>query len=202
MQASDRRYGTLLGILGCILLLVSAQTLADARSDGERGIAEYRKGNLIESLSLLESAAAGGYTPAQTTLAFILDASEQDEKAFHWYQQAAEAGDANGLFGLGSMYAKGEGTERNPQRAADLFREAAELGHAEAMWVYANALENGLLGLDRRADEALIWYEQAAGKGDAQARARLSRALDKGELGLDGKPDYAAALRKRIQQDD
>ncbi|UCH40122.1 MAG: hypothetical protein JSU67_18705, partial [Gammaproteobacteria bacterium] len=61
------------------LLLMSAVVppglQADARSDGERGIAEYRKGNLIVGMELLQKSAEAGYAPAQTTLAYILDAA-------------------------------------------------------------------------------------------------------------------------------
>ncbi|HEY5740398.1 MAG TPA: hypothetical protein VIW27_11780, partial [Gammaproteobacteria bacterium] len=96
----------------CLFGALQSPLLADAQTDGERGIEAYQQGRLIEAMQLLESAAQGGYAPAQVLLAFIHDAAENDSEAFEWYQRAAEAGDAAGIFGLGSMYAKGEGVER------------------------------------------------------------------------------------------
>ena len=55
--------------LFCFLMLPSSLVLADAKTDGDKGIAEYRKGNLIEAMDLLEKSAVKGYTPAQITLA-------------------------------------------------------------------------------------------------------------------------------------
>ena len=191
----------LIRLPACLLVLLAFATSAAAapRSDGERGIAEYRKGNLIEGMRLLENAAAGGYLPAQTTLAFILDAAEQDDRALHWYRQAASARDAAGLYGLGGMYAKGEGTPRDSQRAAELIGEAASLGHVEAMRVYAHALEHGLMGLDARSDEALGWYRRAADRGDARSMNRLAEAHGNGELGLAVDKQRARDWRERSQ---
>ena len=176
----------------------AAETHADARSDGDRGIEEYRKGNLIESMRLLEKSATEGYAPAQTTLAFILDASEDDTQAFHWYQQAAEAGDAAGMFGLGGMYAKGEGTEKDPKRAGELIAQAAELGHVEAMRLHAHALEHGQLGHSSQPQSAAEWYRKAADAGDGLSMRRLQQAYAAGELGLPVDPDQAEAWAEKI----
>ncbi len=182
--------------------LTSTEIHADARSDGERGIEEYRRGNLIESMRLLQKSAAGGYAPAQTTLAFILDASEDNAQAFHWYQQAAEAGDAAGMFGLGTMYAKGEGTERDPQRAGELIEQAAGLGHVEAMRLYAHALEHGQLGFSAQPQSAAEWYRKAADAGDKVSMRRLFQAYSAGQLELPLDPDQAEAWAERLESEE
>ena len=172
---------------------------ADARSDGERGIEEYRRGNLIEGMQLLEKSASEGYTPAQTTLAFILDAAEDDARAFHWYQQAAAVNDPDGLFGLGGMYAKGEGTEKNAKRAGELIEQAARLEHVQAMRVYAHALEYGQLEFSVQPPRAAEWYRRAASAGDQLSMRRLQQAYTAGQLGLAVDPAQAEFWAEQLE---
>ena len=185
--------------LALTMALTAPAILADARSDGERGIEEYRRGNLIEGMRLLEKSATEGYTPAQTTLAFILDAAEEDEQAFHWYQQATTAGDPAGMFGLGGMYAKGEGTEKDPKRAGELIEQAAELGHVLAMRLQAHAFEHGQLGFSKQPQRAAEWYRKAAEAGDELSMRRMQQAYAAGELELPVDPAQAEAWAEKIE---
>lgn len=184
------------------MLVIPATLLADTRSDGDLGIAEYRKGNLIEAMQLLEKSAAQGYLPAQTTLAFILDAAERDAEAFRWYQQAADQQDAAGFFGLAGMYAKGEGVDKDPRKAGQLIQQAAQREHVEAMRVYAHALEYGQLGFESSPQSAAKWYLKAAGLGDEISMQRLKKAYTQGQLGLPADPQQAEAWRKKLNQTD
>lgn len=161
-----------------------APAIADPETDGERGIAEYRQGNLITAIRLLESSARAGYVPAQVTLAYIFDQAEENRTALHWYRQAARRGDAEAMFALSEMYARGEGTDANPLEAGRLLRRAAELGHLRAMRAYAFVLEHGELGFSRHDNGALDWYRRAAEHGDPVAMRRLRDAHRDGELGL------------------
>lgn len=185
--------------LTAALLCLPPALLADAASDGERGIAEYRKGNLIEAMQWLQKSAEAGYARAQTTLAFILDISEDDENAFRWYQAAAEQNDAAGLFGLGNMYAKGEGTAKDPQQAGQLIRQAAEMEHLQAMRVYASALERGELGFAPDQAAAANWFHKAANLGDPVAMHRLRQAYSLGQLGLEADAGRAAEWDAKIK---
>ncbi len=162
----------------------SSAAAADARADGERGIAEYRSGNLIGGMRLLESSAQAGYVPAQVTLAYILDQSENNTAAFLWYSEAARGDDPAALFGLGGMYAKGEGTAPDPVQAGELIRRAAELDHVPAMRAYAYALEHGSLGFDQGYRSAAEWFRRAAEHGDLDSMRRLRDAYGLGQLGL------------------
>ena len=176
----------------CSLVVASSLAPADAKTDGDKGIAEYRKGNLIESMLLLEKSAGKGYAPAQVTLAYILDKSEQDTQALHWYQQAANNNYPAGLFGLGNMYAKGEGTEKDTQKAGQLIRQSALLDHVPAMRAYAYALEYGQLNFNQNSSSALEWYLKAASSGDKVSMRRLNNAYTLGELGLLVDPEQAS----------
>lgn len=185
-------------ILAACLATQQSPLFADARSDGEQGIEAFRQGKLIEAMELLERSARNGYAPAQVNLAYILDASERDREAFEWYRQAAEADDPAGIFGLGSMYAKGEGVERDPARAGLLMRRAAEMEHLPAMRAYAYALENGGLGFDRDTDAAAQWFHLAAQAGDPVSMRRLRDAYAEGQLGLPVDPERAAQWEAMI----
>jgi len=194
---ATKKFGGL--FLALVSILVMPATLqADARSDGDLGIAEYRKGNLIEAMQLLEKSAAQGYLPAQTTLAFILDSAERDAEAVHWYQQAAERQDAAGLFGLAGMYAKGEGADKDPRKAGQLMLQAAQLEHVEAMRVYAHALEHGQLGFAASPQSAAEWYLKAAEFGDDTSMQRLKKAYTRGQLGLPVDMQQAEIWRKKL----
>ena len=71
----------------------------------------------------LRKAADAGHAKAQARLAEILDASDYNEEAFAYYRKSADQGDVDGVFGLASMYAVGEGTKKDP---AEAYKTAAE----------------------------------------------------------------------------
>jgi TPR repeat protein len=184
--------------LSCLLMMQQSPLLADARSDGDRGIEAFRQGNLIESMQLLERSALAGYVPAQVTYAYILDISERDEDAVKWYRQAAENNDPAGKFGLGVMYAKGEGVERDPRMAGQWTRQAAEMEHLPAMRAYAYALENGTLGFAQNPTAAVEWFLKAAQAGDDVAMRRLKNAYAEGQLELTIDPEQALFWEEKI----
>ena len=183
------------------ILMMCCHSLAqgDAITDGDRGIEEFRKGNLIEAMELLRSSAMQGYAPAQNTLAYILDQSEEDKDAFHWFQQAALQGNSAGQFGLGNMYAKGEGVARDPIKAGEWIRKSAQQMHVPAMRAYAYALEFGQLGFNQDEQAAGQWYLKAADAGDEVAMRRLSIAFAKGELGFRQDMIQAAFWESKIK---
>jgi len=187
------RRGTVQSILALVLFALLQHPLsADSRTDGEQGIEAFRQGRLIEAMELLERSAVDGYAPAQVNLAYILDTSERDREAFEWYRRAAEANDPAGIFGLGGMYAKGEGVARDAAMAGRLTRRAAEMEHLPAMRAYAYALQNGSLGFDRDTRAAAEWFHRAAQAGDPVSMRRLRDAYALGQLGLPVDPRQAA----------
>lgn len=180
------RYTQSLSML-LLLLLMSASVQAqsvDYAQMGEKGIQAFSQGNLIQAMDLLNQSAQNGYAPAQSTLAYILDQGEENERAFELFKQAAEQNDAAGQYGLAGMYAKGEGTPQNPQLAGEWMKKSAMQRYILAMRAYANALERGELGLDRDTSQAVHWYNQCNEAGDAVCKRRLAEAYARGELGL------------------
>lgn len=162
---------------------VNAQSV-DYAEIGERGIQAFSKGNLIQALDLLDQAAQHDYAPAQSTLAYILDKADDDERAFKLFQQAADQNYAAAQYGLAGMYAKGEGVEKNLKLAGEWMQKSAMQSYTLAMRDFATALEKGELGLDPDINQAVHWFNKCNEAGDVVCKRRLAKAYAMGELGL------------------
>lgn len=167
-----------------IVTHASQDTSIDAKTIGDKGIAAIERGNLIEAMKLLTESAEIGYAPAQTTLAYLLDKSDYDKDAADLYQKAADQNNADGQYGLSTMYAKGEGVKKDLEKATHWLKKAAEQQHVIAMREYAMSYENAELGLDIDFNQAIHWYKKAANKSDLMSLKRLKNAHLNGELGL------------------
>src|SRR5437763_561994 len=55
------------------------------------------------------------------------------EKAFYWFQRAAENGNTDAMNSLATFYENGKGTEKNLEKAFYWFQKAAENGNTDAM---------------------------------------------------------------------
>ena len=138
-------------LLLSMLLGLCVPAMADdvsVEADVQAGIDAYDRGDLMAALSHYGKAAEEGSALAQARLAWIHDLSEENEAAVKWYRASADQGHRDGQYGLGEMYAKGEGVEKNSEEAALWFTRAADNGHAQAQRVLIDAYENGHLGLD------------------------------------------------------
>ena len=141
---------TRISLLLMVLLGLWVPVMADdanIEADVQAGIDAYDRGDLMAALTHYGKAADAGSALAQARLAWIYDLSEENAAAVEWYQASADQGHPDGQYGLGEMYAKGEGVEMNPDEALLWFTRAAENGHAQAQRVLVSAYENGLLGL-------------------------------------------------------
>ncbi len=54
---------------------------------------------------------------------------DNDDKAIYWLKKAAEQGDADSQWLLGTCYEKGRGVSRNFYEAAKWYKKAADQGH-------------------------------------------------------------------------
>ncbi len=158
------------------LALVYAQGLAGTPRNDARAI------------ELFEKAANAGHTRAQINLGILYlrgqGAPRDLVNARAWLEKAAASGDPQALYALGR--AMSESTEQiapDPVRAADLFKKAAEKGHALAGLRYGLALSEGT-GLKRdipAAQRLLIQAQEngipeaALALGDMAARTPASR---------------------------
>ncbi len=107
------------------------------------------------------------------------DGVEADyQKAFHFYELAAQKNNIIALNNLGSLYFSGIGTDVDYQKAADLFLKAAQNGSDDAAvnlgFIYLSS------GKSQYFKPAIDLFEQAAGADNNTANFMLGYAYHKG----------------------
>jgi uncharacterized protein len=143
--------------VGVVSLLMAAPVWAGPAEDNAAAEKEFARGNLVVAMPLWKKAAEAGYAPAQVWLGEILDKGEEDEQAVEWYRKAAAQGDAAGEYGLGGMYAKGEGVKKDFEQARLYFQRAAEKDFLIAVRLMRDMYKDGLFGISRDAAQAEKW---------------------------------------------
>jgi len=184
-------------------LLLAAAAWAGPTEDFAAGRSAYQTGDVNTAISLLRKSADQGHAPAQVLLAQILDQSEQNEEAVKYFRLAADQGNPEGFYGLGSMYASGEGVARDLGAARGWMVKAADAGNVQAVQTVAMAYMSGGLAVsesERSSPAALQWIEKAAALDSLPAIDRLAVAYRKGDFALpvDVKKaeEYEARARK------
>ena len=90
------------------------------------------------------------------------------------WQPLAEAGDADGEFGMGLLYANGFGVPLDDEQALKWYQLAAAQSHAEAQCNIAVMYANGW-GVAQSDDEAFKWYSLAAEQGVTPAQIAVAK---------------------------
>ena len=170
----------------------------DVDAELQAGLEAWQVGDMIAAMQHYHVAAEAGVPLAQAKLGYIYDQSNDDEKAVYWYREAAMQQHPDGEFGLGEMYAKGEGVEQDFDVAVEMYMRAAVGGHAQARRVLANAYERGTLGREISQAEALRWLTLAADSGDINAMQRLVSLYRDGGLGVAPDPVRAEEWQGRV----
>jgi uncharacterized protein len=155
------------GLAFSILVLTYAvSACAGTEEDYQAGLKSYRDGDVVGSMPTLRKAADAGHPKAQVLFAEVLDRAEFDEDAIAYYRKAAAQGDPDGMVGLASMLAGGEGVKKKaPLEAREWIQKAAELGHEQAINLMAQAYLRAELGVteqEQNTSAALHWVELAA----------------------------------------
>ena len=73
----------------------------------------------------------------------IIDLSCAILQDTNWYQEEAEKGDKVAQYNLGCLYERGEGTEKNLEKAFYWYQKAADNGHSDAQWWLGYLYERG-----------------------------------------------------------
>lgn len=176
--------------------------LAAPEDDFRKGSDAWRAGDVVEAMALLKGPADAGHAPSQALLAYILDKAEFNEEAVAYYRKAAEQGNPDGEFGLGGMYAAGEGVKRDPTEARKWITRAAEKNQNSAIVTLAHAYIQGGLGIEeseRNSAAALNWIRRAADIGNVPAMERLAIAYRNGAYGLGVDVKQAEALEAKVR---
>ena len=142
------------GVGGCLGMSLA---FAGPEEDNARAKVEFERGDLPASLSLWRKAAQAGYAPSQVWLGDILDKGDEDVEAAAWYQKAADQGNADGEYGLGQMYLKGEGVKKDAEKALLYFERAATRNHVDSVKVMMAAYRQGSMGLPINQTQADAW---------------------------------------------
>jgi TPR repeat protein len=106
-------------------------------------------------------------------------------------KKLAEAGDPGYQWGLGLMYATGQGAPKNSREAVKWWHKAAEQGVVQAQSNLGYAYANGT-GTPKDEVEAAKWWRMAAEQGYPIAQRNLGRMYEVG-LGLPRDDELAYA---------
>ena len=110
------------------------------------------------------------------------------------YRLAAESGNADARYALGSMYKYGEGVAADYQKAAKWYHLAAEKGHRDAQYTLGLIYGSGQQGLAQDLQKAVKWYRLAAAQEHITALLNLGMIYERG-YGQGIRRDYREAVK-------
>ncbi|KAH6648483.1 hypothetical protein BKA67DRAFT_522672 [Truncatella angustata] len=135
-----------------------------------------------KAVQYLRTAASRGHPGAMTRLGKACLSGDLGENRYRegikWLKRATEASDAMynaAPYQLGVLYETGYGEDifKDEGYAAELFTQAAELGHPEASFRMGDAYEHGKLNCPRDPALSVHFYTGAAERGHAAAMMGL-----------------------------
>jgi serine/threonine protein kinase/TPR repeat protein len=121
-------------------------------------------------------------------------------ESFQWFNRAGELGDLEGMTQAGLMMASGLGTEKNIEKAAEMFKKAADGGHPSAQTAYGECLLFGK-GVTQDEKAAVDLLEKAVGAGNTRAMVMLAGCYAEGK-GVPKDPKNAVRLLERAVDND
>lgn len=135
-----------------------------------------------KAVQFLRTAASKNHPGAMTRLGKACLSGDLGENRYRegikWLKRATETADAmynSAPYHLGTMYETGYGDDifKDESYAAELFTQAAELGHPEAGYRMGDAYEHGKLSCPRDPALSVHFYTGAAERGHAAAMMGL-----------------------------
>ncbi|KAI1661335.1 HCP-like protein [Daldinia decipiens] len=135
-----------------------------------------------KAVQFLRTAASKNHPGAMTRLGKACLSGDLGENRYRegvkWLKRATEAADTMynaAPYHLGSLYETGYGDDifKDESYAAELFTQAAELGHPEASYRMGDAYEHGKLNCPRDPALSVHFYTGAAERGHAAAMMGL-----------------------------
>ncbi|KAI0391791.1 HCP-like protein [Xylariaceae sp. FL0594] len=135
-----------------------------------------------KAVQFLRSAASKNHPGAMTRLGKACLSGDLGENRYRegikWLKRATESADSmynSAPYLMGTMYETGYGDDifKDESYAAELFTQAAELGHAEAGFRMGDAYEHGKLNCPRDPALSVHFYTGAAQRGHAGAMMGL-----------------------------
>lgn len=185
-DSADKNAGMLSFITKPISLLFSANDKVTA-SDGkeetflEKSTRQAKEGKLEDQMNL-----------AYMYLYGTNGVKQDFDKAFDFYQMAAEQNDPIALNNLGSLYFNGIGTEADAKKAIEMFSKAAELGNDNAATNLAFIYLKGGVKDAARNKIAMNLFKKAADSGNNVAKFMTGYAY---YIGFVFEQDYDMAFK-------
>ena len=116
--------------------------------------------------------------------------------------EAAQEGDLESLYTIGAYHDIGDLAPLIPkdkERASEIFKVAADRGHAHSMWIHACELLWGQGVRKQSITEGSSYLDRAIESGSAAACITKASLVSTGELGFEQDIDLASDLRKRAK---
>ena len=145
--------------------------------------------NRVEAVDWYRKAAEQGYEIAIKSIKRITDDSpfkdnnvqilkykNNNRDSINELRKAAESGDIEAQYELGTRLYYGNGCNLNNIEAVKWFRKAAEQGYTKAQYLLGQSLVLGM-GCEKNKEEAEKWFRKAAEQGHAKARDYLDYLL-------------------------
>ena len=135
--------------------------------------------NIREAIDWLRTSAEGGNENAAKNLSIIYRTNEfipaDMETSIHYAIMAAEATypELNPLYDIADMYRKGDGVEKNPQKALELYKIVADNGNVDCMENVGVMYAHEEHGIPRDIEKAIEYFEKAAVLGSEKAMYNL-----------------------------
>ncbi|MEM9987880.1 MAG: tetratricopeptide repeat protein [Pseudomonadota bacterium] len=147
---------------------------------------EGRRRDYAKAAKWFRAAAEQGDADSMYNLALILETGRGGETDLPGTVRGMEAAAREGVLpakvSMGLLYYNGRGVEASPKLASDWFKDAAEGGSAEGMFLYAVAISEGLTG-KRDLVTALKWAEKSVALStDAPIEMRQERTALRDQL--------------------
>lgn len=139
-----------------------------------------------------QSAASSGNLVQQATKAYN---SKNFAEALKLFQTAAAAGDAQAMFSLGIMHAKGEAVPASKSEALKWYKKSAEAGNIRGMFNTGVMLFSGD-GVLKDLNAAFNWTLKAAEAGYTDAMFNLALMYENG-YGITASKDLAKSWYKK-----
>ena len=116
------------------------------------------------------------------------------------YERAAQTGDAEAEFQLGRAYLRGQGVDKDPEKALDWMKKAASHGHADGLGAMGYFYAMGVV-VPKDDAAAAEWFRKGAEKGSAKAQLNFGLALAKGK-GVEANPSEGLKwIDKAVEQE-
>ena len=186
---------------GNLAAILAAANRGDSTAQNALGI-EYAEGldglphDDTQAVEWYRKSAAQGNPRGETNLGDMYffgrgGLTKNDVLALSWYLKAAQQNWPDAQYRLAYMYEMGIGTQKDAAQAVQLYRSAANQGHAAAQNVLGYLYAVGGDGVDQDDKQALAWFQKSAAQGYAKAEKNVGdmyffgHAVDK---------DYAQAF--------